>query len=83
MVERHSNWVRVVAFSHNSTRFTMVFESTVKIRDVSSDECLYMFEGYSCLFCLVVFSYDLAWLTWALYDFTVRSGMRVVANTQY
>ena len=40
-LEGHSRWVKSVAFSHDSTRLASAsYDSTVKIWDASSGECL-------------------------------------------
>ena len=71
--EGHSDWVRSVAFSHNSTRLASASDDNiVKIWDASSGECLQTFEGHSYWVWSVAFSHDSARLASGSGDKTVR-----------
>ncbi|KAL5375986.1 hypothetical protein DPSP01_010850, partial [Paraphaeosphaeria sporulosa] len=60
-LEGHSNWVRSVAFSHDSARLASASDdNTVKIWDASSGACLQTLEGHSNWVRSVAFSHDSA-----------------------
>jgi WD40 repeat protein len=72
-LEGHSNWVRSVAFSHDSARLASASDdSTVKIWDAHSGACLQTLEGHSSPVWSVAFSHDSARLASASYDKTVK-----------
>ena len=58
-LEGHSDSVRSVAFSHDSTRLASAsFDNTVKIWDASSGDCLQTLGGHSHWVSSVAFSHD-------------------------
>ncbi|KAH8726251.1 putative WD-repeat protein [Phaeosphaeriaceae sp. PMI808] len=72
-LEGHSDSVRSVAFSHNSTRLASAsYDGTVKIWDASSGTCLQTLEGHSDSVNSVAFSHDSTRLASASYDGTVK-----------
>ena len=72
-LEGHSDWVRSVAFSHDSTRLASASgDRTVKIWDTSSSECLQTLEGHSGWVSSVAFSNDSTRLASASHDRTVK-----------
>jgi WD40 repeat protein len=69
----HSDIVRSVVFSHNSTRLASASnDTTVKIWDATSGECLQTLEGHSDTVRSVVFSHDSTLLASASDDETVK-----------
>jgi WD40 repeat protein len=72
-LEGHSDTVRSVTFSHDSTRLASASDDkTVKLWDASSGECLQTLEGHSDTVRSVVFSHDSTQLASALSDKTVK-----------
>jgi WD40 repeat protein len=72
-LEGHSDWVRSVAFSHDSTRLASAsFDNTVKIWDASSGACVHTLEGHSSRVTSVAFSHDSMRLASASFDSTVK-----------
>jgi WD40 repeat protein len=72
-LEGHSNYVRSVAFSHDSTWLASASgDNTVKLWDASSGECLQTLEGHSRTVNSVAFSHDSTWLASASDDNTVK-----------
>jgi WD40 repeat protein len=72
-LEGHSNAVRSVAFSHDSTKLASASsDSTVKVWDASSGECLQTLEGHSREVSSVTFSHNSAMLASASWDKTVK-----------
>ncbi|KAF1952617.1 hypothetical protein CC80DRAFT_422011, partial [Byssothecium circinans] len=72
-LEGHSDSVRSVAFSHDSTRIASASDdSTVKIWDASSGKHLQTLEGHSGWVWSVAFSHDSTRIALALYDSTVK-----------
>jgi WD40 repeat protein len=72
-LEGHSNAVRSVAFSHDSTRLASASDDrTVKIWDASSGECLQTLDGHSDWVRSVAFSHDSTLLASASFDHTVK-----------
>ncbi|KAF2830975.1 vegetative incompatibility protein HET-E-1 [Ophiobolus disseminans] len=73
-LEGHSNGVRSVAFSHDSTWLASASDNkTVKIWDASSGACLQTLEGHSDEVRSVAFSHDSTWLASASDDKTVKT----------
>jgi WD40 repeat protein len=72
-LEGHSDWVRSVAFSHDSTRLASASgDNTVKMWDASSGACVQTLEGHSDDVNSVVFSHDSTRLASASDDNTVK-----------
>jgi WD40 repeat protein len=72
-LEGHSDWVRSVAFSHDSTRLASASDdSTVRIWDARSGKSLQTLEGHSGRVWSVAFSHDSTRLASASIDSTVR-----------
>ena len=72
-LEGHSSSVRLVAFSHDSTRLASASDDkTVKIWDVSSGACLQTLEGHSHWVNSVTFSHDSTQLASASDDNIVK-----------
>jgi WD40 repeat protein len=72
-LEGHSNVVRSVAFSHNSTWLASASDDkTIKIWDVSSGACLQTLEGHSDRVWSVAFSHNSTWLASASFDKTIK-----------
>ncbi|EMD59114.1 hypothetical protein COCSADRAFT_165333 [Bipolaris sorokiniana ND90Pr] len=72
-LEGHSDWVSLVAFSHDSTRLASASEdSTVKVWDTSSGACLQTLEGYRSWVSSVAFLHDSTRLALASDDRTVK-----------
>jgi WD40 repeat protein len=72
-LEGHSNWVRSVAFSHDSARLASASDDrNVKIWDAHSGACLQTLEGHSDGVSSVAFSHDSARLASASDDRTVK-----------
>ena len=72
-LEGYSDWVSLVAFSHNSTRIASAsHDSTIKIWDANSGDCLQTLEGYSDSVKLVAFSHDSTRIASASHDRTIK-----------
>ncbi|KAI9767962.1 MAG: hypothetical protein M1840_005274 [Geoglossum simile] len=72
-LEGHSDWVRSVAFSHNSAWLASgSYDRSVKIWDASSGECLQTLKGHSSSVHSVAFSHNSAWLASGSYDRSVK-----------
>jgi WD40 repeat protein len=72
-LEGHSNAVRSVVFSHDSTRLASASDdNTVKMWDASTGACLQTLEGHSSTVTSVAFSHDSTRLASASGDRTVK-----------
>jgi WD40 repeat protein len=72
-LEGHSDGVRSVVFSHDSTRLASASDdSTIKIWDARNGDCLQTLEGHSSYVTSVVFSHDSTRLASASGDSTVK-----------
>jgi len=72
-LEGHSDSVRSVAFSHDSARLASALDnSTVKIWDISSGECLQTLKGHRGWVLSIAFSHDSVRLASVSYDKTVK-----------
>ena len=72
-LEGHSDWVSLVAFSHDSTRIASASgDRTVKIWDANSGDCLQTLEGHSNWVSLVAFSHNSTRIALASHDKTVK-----------